>query len=107
MTAYANLRNVLANMYRVGFYDVDADDCVGVDMIDDLTAAFEMLENSVYDKCRTNKDWDTSLHRIECLIRKAAATASHHDTAFIVNVVRDFYDADFYGIYIDAVECYR
>lgn len=104
MTVYAFLRNTLARVYRMGYYDLSSESYMDDAMGESMHLALTWVEDDLYNKCRTRKDWDTALHRLEGTIRKAAGTASHHDAAFIVNVLRDFYDADFYDVYIDAIE---
>lgn len=106
MTAYANLRNTLARAHKCHFYDydhqTDADELFIDTILDELQNAFNAYEDSVYDRCNTFRDFDTALERIDKGIRRAAATASHNDKAFIVAVLRDYYDADFYGMTITA-----
>ncbi len=98
MTAYANLRNVLADAYARDYYgDGDA-----FDLCDALQDAFTAYEDDVYNKCRTATDFDNALNKIERGIRRAAATASKGNKAFIVDVVSDYLDADFYGLEVVA-----
>ncbi len=105
-TSYATLRDTLARAYRHHFYDydnqTDTDESICDALIDELQNAFNAYEDSVYDTCHKFRDFDTALERIDKGIRRAAATASHNDKAFIVAMLRDYYDADFYGITIEA-----
>ena len=104
MTAYANLRNVLANAYACHYYD-DANTLTTSEdlaMCDALHDALDAYECDVFNKCRTATDWDNATAKIEAGIRRAAATASKHCAAFIVAVVRDYLDADFYGLEVVA-----
>lgn len=104
MTAYANLRNTLANAYAHHFYDydnqTDADARICDSLIDTLTKAFDAYEDSIYNTCHTIDAINHALDRIDKGIRRAANTASHGDKAFIAAVLNDYYDTDFYGIEI-------
>ena len=106
MTAYANLRNLLANAYAHHYYDfdnqTDADERICDALLDELHNALNAYEDSIYDTCNTSRDFDNALARIDKGIRRAAATASHNDKTFIVELLRDYYDADFYGLTITA-----
>lgn len=95
MTAYANLRNVLANAFAMDFYN---NDNAPFEICDAISDAFHAYEDHIYDTCKTNSDFDNALQRIEKGIRQAAKTASKGNAQFIIDVVADWCDADFYGI---------
>lgn len=104
MTAYANLRNVLANAYACNYY-TDANTLTTSEdlaLCDALIDAFNAYEDDKCNKCRTNTDWNNVGAKIEAGIRRAASTASKGDKAFIVAVIRDYLDADFYGLKVTA-----
>lgn len=99
MTAYANLRNVLANAFSMDYYNNDNE---SLDMCDAIFDALNAYEDHIYDTCKTSSDFDNALSRIEKGIRKAAKTASKSNAEFIINVVADWCDASFYGIAVSA-----
>ena len=104
MTPYAYLRDTLTHAYRMRYYDLGSENYADDAMGEQMHLALTWVGDTLYNNCKTRRDWDTALHRLEGTIRRAAGTASHHDASFIVAVLRDFYDADFYDVYIDAIE---
>lgn len=89
MTAYANLRNVLATMYRVNYFADHSD--VSNDLIDAFTDALTDLENSILNSCKTSKDFDNAYTRFDAKVEQAARTASKGDDDFVCKVIADVY----------------
>lgn len=89
MTAYANLRNVLATMYAVNYFSDDAD--VSNDLIDAYTHAQFDLEDHLFDTCRTSADFDHVHERFDKMVERAARTASKGDADFIAAVMDDIH----------------
>lgn len=87
MTAYANLRNVLATMYRVNYFADHSD--VSNDLIDAFTNALFELEDSILNSCKTSKDFDNAYTRFDAKVEQAARIASKGDDDFICKVIAD------------------
>lgn len=87
MTAYANLRNVLATMYRVNYFADHSD--ISNDLIDAFTNALTDLEDSILNSCKTSKDFDNAYTRFDAKVEKAARVASNGDDDFICKVIAD------------------
>ena len=87
MTAYVNLRNVLANMFAANYYTTD-DDNVVFGLLDSFMDARYAMEDYVLDTCRTTKDYENWDVRFFSYLEKAAWTASHNED-FVKAVVND------------------
>lgn len=91
MTAYANLRNVLATMYAANYFADDAD--VSNDLIDAYTYAQFDLEDWVMDTDRSKAgDFTSWADRFFKYVERAARTASKGDEEFIAAVLADIRD---------------
>lgn len=87
MTAYANLRNVLATMHAAHYFDDNA--TISNDLIDAFTNAQNDLEDHLFDTCHTSADFDHVYERFDKMVERAARTASKGDADFIAAVMND------------------
>lgn len=91
MTAYANLRNVLATMYAARYFDDDAN--VSTDLIDAFTHAQFDLEDWVLDTDHSKAgDYTSWGDRFFKYVERAARTASKGDEDFVAAVLADIRD---------------